>query len=73
MLAKESNVTFLNTKEIEKDEPEPLYSNFGDVEPKKGYGCEEDSISSNCNNCFSNSCCGYLSSPYCVAAVKHYF
>ena len=72
-LVKESDVIFLNIKEVKTDDPEPRYFVFDGVKSKVGIGHEEDTMDCEYEDCFIDACYEYLWGPYCVAAVKHYF
>ena len=72
-LVGESNVIFLNIKEVEEDDPEPRYFILDGAEAKPGIGQEEDTIDLHCTDCYDDACCEYLWGPYCVAAVERYF
>ena len=72
-LVKESDVVFLNIKEVEEDDPEPRYFISDGVESKPGIGQEDNTIDLHCTDCYDDACCEYLWGPYCVAAVERYF
>ena len=72
-LVRESNVLFLNIKEMEGQESEPRYFMFETVEPIRGMGREDETIHPNCADCFCDACYKYLWGPYCIAAVERYF
>lgn len=68
-----SDVLFLNVKEVEEDDIEPVYFVFHNCKSKPGPGQEEDTMHHTCEECFYDKCCEYMFGPYCVAAVKRYF
>ena len=76
---KYSDVIFLNLKEFEEEDPEPIFALFANCESYPGTGrdtCEdptEHTCMRGCNECFLDACCEYLYGPYCFAAVKRYF
>ena len=72
-LVRESNVIFLNIKEVEEDKNEPRYFVWDWVEAIKGLGREDETIHPTCTDCFYDTCHGYLWGPYYVAAVERYF
>ena len=72
----DSDVMFLNLKEIEENGPEPQYEVFGENEPL----CyclsditKEFKINNNCKDCYHDCCDEYRFGEYCVAAVKRYW
>ena len=72
-IVRESDVIFLNIKEVEENNPEPKYFILDGAEAKPGTGQEEDTIDLHREDCFDDACCEYLWDPYCVAAVERYF
>ena len=72
-LVRESDVIFLNIKEVKENDPEPRYFILDGAEAKPGIGQEDDTIDLNCTDCYDDACCEYLWGPYCVAAVERYF
>ena len=72
-LVRESDVIFLNIKEVEEDNSEPRYFVLDGVEAKPGIGQEEDTIDLHCTDCYDDACCEYLWGAYCVLAVERYF
>ena len=72
-LVRESDVIFLNIKEIEEDENKPRYFVFDGVEAIKGIDREDETIHPTCSEHFCDACYEYLWGPYCVAAVERYF
>ena len=69
----ESDVIFLNIKEVTEDDTEPIYIVFYGINSKPGPGRDEDTMDCACDQCFLDACCEFLFGLYCYAAVVRYF
>ena len=76
---KHSDVLFLNLKEFEEQDTEPVYVLFSNCNTHVGAKIDpnvdptEHTCMQGCNDCFIDTCCEYLYGGYCFAAVKRYF
>ena len=71
-----SDLLFLEIKEIEEDDVEPVYEIFGEGEPL----CKDHAdpfegwkINNNCETCYADCCDEWRFGQYCVSAVKRYW
>ena len=72
----DSDLLFLHLKEIEEDDPEPVYEVFGDGQPlcyDLADITKEFKINNNCKDCYIDCCDEWRFGEYCVIAVKRYW
>ena len=72
----DSDIMFLNLKEVEDDDPEPKYEVFGEKEPlcyDLADITKEFTINNNCKDCYHDCCDEYRFGEYCVVAVERYW
>ena len=72
----ESDLLFLEIKEIEDNDTEPVYEVFGEGEPLCRDHADisaEWKINNNCDSCYADCCDEWRFGQYCVSAVKRYW
>ena len=72
----QSDILFLDIKEVESDDTGPVYEVFGENQPLcKDHAAisSEWKINSNCDGCYADCCDEWRFGDYCVSAVKRYW
>ena len=72
----ESDLLFLEIKEVDDDDIEPVYEVFGEGEPLcKDHAdiVSEWKVNNNCDDCYADCCDEWRFGEYCVQAVKRYW
>ena len=77
----QSDVVFLELKDIEEEDPEPVYHHFGEDQEKNlvvsptgvDHFGEPVMLNGKCDDCYVDYCDEFTYGPYCCAAVKRYW